>query len=191
MQVKDVAKSLKDVSSTINNLKGQSDIILNIIKILQESKKNNKVVYVCGNGGSASTASHLVCDLFKHAKIRSMCLNDTIPLVSAITNDLGWENAYSTQLERMAESKDVLILFSVHGGLGMDQAGIQSKNLTKAIEYANSIGMITIGITGSDGGTFRECKVYLIVPSESTPIIESIHSAIAHIISFLIDSDKL
>ena len=177
---------IKKMSKATSSLKSEVDSISNIIDVLIKIKNDNKNVFVCGNGGSSATASHMVCDLFKASEIKSICLSDTTSLITALTNDIGWDKVYSYQLERLANKGDCVILFSVHGGEGVDVAGIQSKNLSDAIDYANSNGIITIGITGGDGGYFNNCKYKIIVNSNSTPIIESVHSIIAHIIPFII-----
>ena len=191
MELKDVSKNIHNISKATSKLKSQSEEILSIITTLKKCRYYDNTIFVCGNGGSASTASHLVCDLFKFSELKAVCLCDTTPLVSALTNDIGWDHVYDYQLKRLAKKDDVLIVISVHGGQGIDEAGIQSGNLVNAIDYANSNGIVTIGLTGGDGGYFENCKLNVIVPSNSTPIIESVHSSLAHLIAFLTKEDKL
>ncbi|MBU3923546.1 MAG: SIS domain-containing protein [Nanoarchaeota archaeon] len=148
-------------------------------------------IYTIGNGGSMATAEHMAADLNKWSnaedqRVRtvSQCLNSNSPEVSALTNDVGWNNLYSEMLRNYgATGLDVLIAYSVHGGKGQEKAGIWSENLTSAISYMNSIKGTTIGITGGDGGAFKDlCDYCVIVPSDSTPIVEGLHSVVAHII---------
>ena len=153
------------------------------------SKRDYGIIYTCGNGGSASTAEHFACDLNKWSnydqekKIRSVCLNTNMPYLSALTNDDGWSMIYKEQLKLFLKKEDVLVCFSVHGGTGEQNAGPWSQNLVQAINYANKIGATTIGFSGCDGGVFKEkCKYTIIVPSESTPVVEGLHSVLTHLI---------
>jgi D-sedoheptulose 7-phosphate isomerase len=98
--------------------------INNVIEILHEAWKEEKQVFLAGNGGSASTAIHFASDLAKFTSVngkkrfRSISLNDNIPLISALTNDLGWENVYVEQLMNLMQRGDVFVPISVHGGSG-------------------------------------------------------------------------
>ena len=162
---------------------------------LQEStdflrRRNYGRIFTIGNGGSMATAEHMAADFNKWSnsdstrKIRALCLNSNSPEVSAMTNDAGWANLYKELLSMYdARPGDVLIAYSVHGGKGSERAGIWSENLTGALDAMNKIGGVTIGITGGDGGAFKGlCKYCIIVPSDSTPIVEGLHSVIAHMI---------
>jgi D-sedoheptulose 7-phosphate isomerase len=157
--------------------------------ILFAAWKRGSAVYTCGNGGSASTATHFVCDLAKttivegKARFNTFCLNDNIPLVSALTNDNGFENIYYEQLRGCFRKGDVLICISVHGGVGSDKAGLWSQNLIKAMKYAKETGGKTIGLAGFDGGLMKEiADACIVMPVNSTPHVESLHLAIEHII---------
>jgi len=158
------------------------------VDILFEAWRNGNRVFVIGNGGSASTATHLACDLAKNvaaneAGVRAMSLNDNIPLVSALTNDNGFEDIYTEQLKTWIEKNDVLITISVHGGAGKDTAGAWSQNLVKAIGLAKSRGAKTIGITGFDGGLMRELvDVWINTPSNSTFQVEPLHVVVHHLV---------
>jgi len=146
--------------------------------------KGGKKVFVIGNGGSASTATHLACDLAKnvgHPGLKALSLNDNIPLVSALTNDDGFDNVFSEQLGVWLEKGDVLIAISVHGGSGRDKAGAWSQNLIKAITIAKSRGATTIGITGFDGGLMKDLvDVWVNVPSNDTFQVEALHVVVHH-----------
>ena len=185
-------KFLTEVQGVIEKLKDQEYQWGRVKHILSNARTNNQQVFLCGNGGSAGTAEHLACDLFKMANIDARNLGENFPLVTAIINDDGWENLYRNQLKGTFKKGDVLIAISVHGGFGKDKADMWSQNLLKAIDYANSNGGLTIGFSGFDGGEFKNlCNINIIVPSESTPIIESLHCLIGHLISFaLYEGDR-
>ena len=184
-------KFLTDVQKVIEKLKEQEYQLTRIQHILRNAKANNKTVFICGNGGSASTATHIACDLFKIGGMRAISLGNNIPLMTAIINDNGWENLYSDQLKRLFNKGDVLISLSVHGGTGKDEADFWSQNLLKAIEYVNKNGGLTIGLSGFNGGRFKKmCNTNIVIPSKSTPIVESLHCLIGHLIASTIQTKE-
>lgn len=181
--MKDINQFLSETTETIHQL--PRDKLEEIVSALKTARRHDRQVFLCGNGGSAGTATHTAADLFKIAEIRALPLNENPSLNTAIINDRGWDKLYIDQLKRLYNTGDILIAFSVHGGAGSDEAGGWSQNLTKAIDYVNKNGGTTIGITGFDGGAFKDlCDICLIVPVESTPIVESLHLLIEHLITF-------
>jgi len=161
------------------------------IEILFDAWKNNNQVFFCGNGGSASTATHFMCDLFKvtivegKKRFKAHCLNDNIPLMTALINDDGWDNLFIEQLKNLYNKGDVLVCFSVHGGSGKDKAGAWSQNLLKAMDYINKNGGKTIGFAGFDGGAMKEiADVCIVVPFNATPHVEAFHVVLQHLIAF-------
>ena len=158
------------------------------VGLLFEAWRKRKTVFVIGNGGSASTATHLASDLAKNvtedrAGLRAISLADNIPLVSALTNDNGFENIYTEQLNAWLEKDDVVIALSVHGGSGRDKAAAWSQNLVKAIALAKSRGAKTIGITGFDGGIMKGLvDVWINAPAEETFQVEPLHVIIHHLL---------
>ena len=158
------------------------------VDILFDAWQNERTVFVIGNGGSASTATHLACDLAKNVAgdqrgLRAMALNDNIPLVSALTNDNGFENIYTGQLKTWLKKGDVLVAFSVHGGSGRDKAGAWSQNLVKAITLAKLGGARVIGITGFDGGLMKGLvDVWINTPSNETFQVEPLHVIVHHLL---------
>ena len=161
----------------------------NAILWLKICKKKGKKVFVFGNGGGAGT--HFAADLFKMSGMKAICLNDNIPLVSALTNDDGWENVYIEQLKRLVEKDDIIIVFSVHGGKGKDKAGKWSENLTKAVVYAKKRSAKVISIVGFDGGILKKISdICIHIPADSTPIVESIQNLVHHIIAFELNEGK-
>jgi len=160
-----------------------------VIEILFQAWRNGNRVYTCGNGGSASTATHFVCDLIKTVApegergFRAECLNDNIPLMLALINDDGFDNLFIEQLKTKFREGDVLICISVHGGSGKDKASLWSQNLLKAMDYVKENGGKTIGLSGFDGGPMKEvADACIVVPVDSTPYIESLHLAVEHLI---------
>ncbi|MCI0531976.1 MAG: SIS domain-containing protein [candidate division Zixibacteria bacterium] len=162
-----------------------------VIETLYSAWKYDKTVFIMGNGGSASTATHFVCDLSKctivegKKRLRAICLNDNIPLMSAWTNDNGFDNLYSEQLKNLMRKGDVLIGISVHGGTGKDRAGLWSQNLLKAMKLAKEeYDAALIGFSGFDGGVFQQiCDACIVVPFDSTPQVESFHLALEHLVT--------
>jgi len=164
------------------------DAVESAVEVLFEAWRGENNVFVIGNGGSASTATHLACDLAKNVAgdnkgIRAMSLGDNIPLVSALTNDNGFENVYTEQLKTWLDKDDVLVAISVHGGSGKDKAAAWSQNLIRAITFAKSRGAKTIGLTGFDGGIMRELvDVWINTPSDATFEVEPLHVIVHHLI---------
>ena len=159
------------------------------IDILYEAWTKGRQVFICGNGGSASTASHFACDLLKNTAsggrrgFRAESLNDNIPLMLALINDDGFENLFYEQVRTKFQEGDVLICISVHGGAGKDKAGLWSQNLLKAMRYAQDAGGKAIGLSGFDGGPMKEiADACIVVPVNSTPHVESFHLVLEHLV---------
>lgn len=152
-----------------------------IIEQLIIAYQEKRQVFIIGNGGSAATASHFACDLAKGANIDGKerfivsSLNDNMALVTAISNDIGYEFVFEEQLKNQVKPKDIVIAISASGN---------SPNIIKGIEYAKSKGAIIIGLSGFSGGKLRECSDYNIhVDSYNYGIVEDLHLMSEHIIS--------
>jgi D-sedoheptulose 7-phosphate isomerase len=165
------------------------DDIDKVVGLLFDAWKRGGQVFVCGNGGSSSTATHFACDLSKTTivegkrRFKAYCLNDNIPLMSALINDEGFDNLFYEQLKNLFQEGDVLICISVHGGAGKDKAGLWSQNLLKAMKYARDMKGKTIGFSGFDGGPMKEiADACIVVPINSTPHVESFHLALEHLV---------
>jgi len=166
------------------------DDIDRVVKLLFSAWESGNQVFICGNGGSASTATHFSCDLSKTTivegkrRFKVHCLNDNIPLITAIINDEGFDNLFIEQLKNLFQKGDILICISVHGGVGRDKAALWSQNLVKAMRYAKEMKGYTIGLAGFDGGVMKEiADACIVVPINSTPQVESFHLALEHLIS--------
>ena len=165
------------------------DDINKTIELLFEAWKQGSKIFIIGNGGSASTATHFACDLAKTTVVQGkkrfkvISLTDNVPLLTALTNDNGFASIFVEQLKNLLEKDDVLIAISVHGGSGQDKAGLWSQNLLAAIQYAKENSARTIGMAGFDGGAFKKMTdVCIVVPADSTPYVESWHATLEHLI---------
>ena len=193
MSHRDYIHSYLDETKLIaEKLKEQEPQISKTVDILFDAWLNNRWVFLMGNGGSASTATHFASDLAKTVNIdpekhglKAIALVDNIPLASATTNDWGWDNLYITKLRNYWMPKSVAIGISVHGGSGKDKVGAWSQNLLKGLQFAKDQGGATIGFSGFDGGPMKDLvHACVVVPATSTPQIESFHVVLHHLITF-------
>jgi|TARA_B100001750_G_C15515852_1_gene607116 D-sedoheptulose 7-phosphate isomerase len=167
--------------------------INNAIQILNEARLAGKKIFIIGNGGSASTATHFACDLNKYTSVegekrfKALSLEDNIPLLTALVNDEGWDKVYSYQLENLMDDGDYLVVISVHGGAGKDKAGLWSQNLTLAAKMIHDRGGKVIGLVGFDGGAIKSlADACITVPINSTPHVEGFHLILTHMICSII-----
>jgi D-sedoheptulose 7-phosphate isomerase len=159
------------------------------IEILREARDHNRHVFVCGNGGSASTASHFVCDMVKGAsfnresRFRIMALTDSLPTITAYSNDVSYDCIFEEQMKNFANKGDVLIAISGSGN---------SPNVVRATEYANSIGCHTIALTGRDGGKLgKAAELEIRVSDHHMGRIEDGHLIICHMMGYyFMDHEK-
>ena len=120
-----------------------TDELIEIYRILLEARLKNRRVFLCGNGGSSCVASHISQDLVKMCYIDSTCLTDSIPTITAISNDISYNKIFTEQLKILAKPDDILIVFTGSGN---------SKNILNALTYAKYNNMKIISIVGTDGG---------------------------------------
>jgi len=153
-----------------------------VIETLKEKSLNHNRIFVIGNGGSASTASHFVNDLGVGLSRRGLIqfdiesLSDNTAVCTALANDLGYEYIYSKQLENKLKKNDLLIAISCSGN---------SKNILNAVKIAKDRGATIIGLTGFDGGELlRESDISLHIPTPNNEygLVENIHLIINHMI---------
>jgi len=157
------------------------DDITECAELLNKARKNGNFVYVIGNGGSAATASHFVCDFNRNLSCKDgekpfkfVCLNDNISSVMSVSNDKSYDDIFVEQLKNFIEKDDVLLAISGSGN---------SKNILKAVDYANSVGAVTIGFTGFDGGDLRTKAKYSVNANiDNMEISEDIHIILCHLL---------
>jgi len=175
------------IEDYLTELKGTFDKlpyseIETVKNILLQAYRENKKVFIMGNGGSAATASHFACDLAKGTagkdnlgkRFKVIALTDNVPLLTAWANDTAYENIFLEQLKNLLDEKDVVIAISGSGN---------SRNVLRAVKYAATHGSVTIGLTGFEGGKLRSIvKECLIVPSHSMEQIEDVHLILEHLL---------
>ncbi|MCX6044211.1 MAG: SIS domain-containing protein [Chloroflexi bacterium] len=168
-----------DIKQTLDGLPWES--IQEIVYLLHQARLSGKQVFVMGNGGSASTASHMACDLNKntvapnHPRFRVMALTDSMALFSACANDFSYEDVFAEQLENFVREGDVVVAISASGN---------SPNVLKAVKLARAHKAITIGWSGYDGGKLAGLVDFpVVVPSQSIEQIEDIHLMLEHMIT--------
>jgi D-sedoheptulose 7-phosphate isomerase len=152
------------------------------IEWLKQARDDSRSIFVCGNGGSASTASHFACDIVKGAsyrqekRFRIMALTDSLPTMTAYSNDVGYHCVFVEQLRNFAEPGDVVMALSGSGN---------SVNVVQAIDYANSIGCRTIALSGRDGGKLAPlAQLSIHVPEPHMGRIEDAHMMVCHMICY-------
>jgi len=178
-------KYLDEVAKTLEKM--EKDIPYKaeeIVGTLLKARDRGKRIYICGNGGSASTASHMASDLNKGAsrkdapRFRAVALTDNIPAMLAWANDASYDDIFVEQLRNHLDKDDVVIGISGSGN---------SANVLKAIHLANDEGAVTIGLTGFDGGKLAQlAKIVYVVPNNVMQQIEDIHLLIEHMISVIL-----
>lgn len=153
-----------------------------LIEILHTAREERRQVFLCGNGGSASTASHLAAWLGKDGsksgthRFRVVSLTDNIPWITSLANDEEYASVFVEQLKNYGQPDDVLIAFSGSGN---------SPNVVRAIEWANEHGILTVGITGRPGGKLGQlAKLPIFVESEHLGHVEEGHFLIQHLVSY-------
>ena len=176
----------ESVRTFTNISKDQHQVVLieNITNTILNAFKSDNKLLLCGNGGSAADAQHIAAELSGRFEIDRKPLNAEAlhvnsSFVTAVANDYGYEEVYSRMVEAIGKNGDILLALSTSGN---------SKNVIRAIEKANSLGLITIGFSGNDGGAMHNlCKYNLIIPSDNTARIQEAHILVGHIICKLIE----
>jgi Phosphoheptose isomerase len=170
---------INDVKLLIDDL-NKEDIRKTSNKIYDTYLKD-KQVFIMGNGGSASTASHFACDLAKGTivegkkRFRVMSLNDNMAIITALSNDYGYEHVFSEQLKNLVNEGDVVISISASGN---------SPNIIEGIKYAKEKGASIIGFCGFEGGKLKELSdICIHAKSNSYGQVEDIHMFLSHMIS--------
>lgn len=169
-----------------------------MISLFFDAWLRGSTVFVMGNGGSASTASHFAADLNKYTiysatngqkknRFRVICLTDNPILISAWTNDNGFDTIFEQQLEPWIKKDDVIVAFSVHGGSLRPGGGKWSQNIPKACDIAKARGAKIVGFSGDTGGSLKQvADACIVIPTARketiTPHVEGLHVVIHHLI---------
>ena len=176
------------INTEIELLKGMDkDKVVQVLDALLDAYEREAAIYVFGNGGSASTASHMANDFNKgiseytEKKFRVCCLNDNLATVLAIANDIGYRDIFSFQLKNKVQKGDLVIGISGSGN---------SQNVIDALNYAKEQGATTVGWVGFDGGEVsRIADITFHVPLNNMQIVEDFHLILNHLMMWVIMQD--
>jgi len=148
----------------------------------QQTRDAGGTIYLCGNGGSASSVSHIACDIVKGcsyqraSRFRVMALTDNLATITAYANDVGYSEVFAEQLRNFATPKDLVVAVSGSGN---------SINVVKALEYARTVPCRTIAFTGRDGGKLAPLgNLNLHVAEQHMGRIEDAHMVMLHMIAY-------
>ncbi len=155
----------------------------------REARDQGRTIFVCGNGGSAATASHFACDIVKGAsfgresRFRIQALTDSMATLTAYSNDVSYDAVFVEQLRNFARAGDLVMAISGSGN---------SPNVVRAVEYANSIGCRTLALTGRDGGKLGPlAQLNIQVRTPHMGRIEDGHMIVCHMIGYyFMDMEK-
>ncbi len=155
--------------------------IVQIFEKLEDCQRCGQTLFVFGNGGSAATAQHMVCDMGKNTRgsekprMRVLGLSDNMATFSAYANDEGYERVFAEQIISLGQSGDTALAISGSGN---------SPNVLEGVKAARERGMFTIGLTGYSGGKLKDLvDLALVVPSDDMEQIEDIHMALDHLLT--------
>jgi D-sedoheptulose 7-phosphate isomerase len=177
--LENIKQYLEEVQLTLAAL--PLERIQEVVDVLLSANRAGSTIFTLGNGGSAATASHFACDLAKGTivpgcpRFRVVALTDNVPLMTAWSNDVSYEDVFAEQLTGLIEPGDIVIAFSGSGN---------SPNVLRAVELAHRAGGITIGFTGFSGGKLSSLvDVSVIVPNNCMEQIEDVHIVLCHLIA--------
>jgi D-sedoheptulose 7-phosphate isomerase len=157
--------------------------VIKLAIAINQARKTESTVYIAGNGGSASTASHFAADigvgsLNRANPVRSVSLCDNSAAITAIANDMNYSSIFAQQLKLLGKQGDLLIVISASGN---------SDNLLKAVEVASELGMESYSLTGFDGGKLKQLtlgrNIHIETPKGAYGLVEDAHLAICHVVT--------
>lgn len=172
-----------DLHSMINNIDIKS--ISDFLNLMKDAAKFGRKVYICGNGGSASTASHFAGDYNKGLKdygFDFICLSDNLPTMMAIANDISYDEIFRYQVKNKLHSNDIVIGISGSGN---------SQNIVNVLDYAKKCGAYTVGVIGYDGGKVKQMVDLAIhFPLNDMQIVEDLHLILNHMTMRILKEEK-
>lgn len=159
-------------------------LVAETARVMARSLMDGGKILFCGNGGSAADAQHFAAELvnrflMERPPLPAIALTTDSSAMTAIGNDYAFEQIFSKQVQALGRPGDVLVGISTSGN---------SANVCEALRVAREIGLITVGLGGGNGGFMTaHCRYSLVVPESSTPLVQEIHSAIGHMLCWLVD----
>jgi len=176
--MKSIRRYLDEVRDTLDLL--PLERIQEVVDLLLSANYAGSTVFIMGNGGSAATASHFACDLAKgtitpgRPRFRVVALTDNVPLMTAWSNDVSYDNVFADQLSGLMRRADVVVAFSGSGN---------SPNVLQAVEVARCMGGVTIGFSGFAGGRLSTLvDLPVVVPCDCMEQIEDVHVVLCHLV---------
>lgn len=182
----DIRRYIEMEKQVLDSLSAEE--INNVMNVLENGRLTGKRIFICGNGGSASTASHFESDFNKgisyeqEIKYDIECLSDNVPMMMAIANDIGYDDIFLVPLKNKLKAGDIVIGISGSGN---------SENVVRAFGYANEAGAETIAFTGYDGGRLKAMAKHNIhVAVNNMQITEDIHLVLNHMMMYILSGKK-
>jgi D-sedoheptulose 7-phosphate isomerase len=182
MSIKQIKNDLKESAELkLQIANSMAEQVLKATKMISSAIKGDKKVMLCGNGGSAADSQHLAAELVvrltgnvNRKALPGMALTTDPSILTAASNDFGFDNVFSRQIEAHGVKGDILIAISTSGN---------SPNVIKAVEAAKKMDIVTIGLLGNDGGKLASIvDLPVTIPSNDTQRIQEAHITIGHII---------
>lgn len=178
-----IKKSIECLSQLIKD-----DIfsIEKVAKLFIDSYKNKKTVYWLGNGGSATDAQHLSCELvnrfyLNRKALPSLAFTENVATLTSVPNDYSFDYLFTRQVEAFVKKGDVVVALSTSGN---------SLNVVNAVKKAKELKAITVGFTGKNGGLLKnEVDILIRVPSDDTPIVQECHIMIGHLVCYIVEKE--
>ena len=182
---KRVYAELEDLRDLLTDFpRKEAGTLLRMAEIMGRAILDGKVVFTCGNGGSAADAQHIAGELVgrfrrKVKGYKAFALTTNSSVVTALANDYSYDEIFSRQLESMAQAGDVLLSLSTSG---------TSPNVVRAAEEANEMGVTSLAFVGKDGGRLAEVsRLALVVPHDDFARIQEVHMVLGHILCGLVE----
>ncbi|MBU0591111.1 D-sedoheptulose 7-phosphate isomerase [Candidatus Micrarchaeota archaeon] len=175
----DISAVLKEHSNIVSSMPVLVPDIEKVVSMICDSLGKRSTLLICGNGGSAADAQHFAAELVGRYKkerkaLPAIALTTDTSVITAISNDYGFEHVFSRQVEALSAGGDVLFLISTSGN---------SPNLLEAAKKAKTLGIKIIGLLGKGGGKLKSmCDHAIVIPSDNTPRIQEMHVLVIHMI---------